>query len=53
MMPTKQPTLRPAEPEAPPDTLRIAYEIHTLAQLIYARLTAPVYPPPVAPPIFH
>lgn len=54
-MNTKQPNVRPAGPakEAPPDGLKAAYEIHTLAQLVYARLAGPAYGPPIVPPFYH
>jgi hypothetical protein len=43
--------------ESPPDELQIAYQVHTLVQLLYARLTAapgfaPTVPAPF-PPIVH
>lgn len=57
-MTTKTTAPRPAEPATPlPDELRVAYQIHTLAQMLYARLAAaphwtPMAPPPY-PPIVH
>jgi len=53
-MNTKQPIVRPVggTKEPPQDVLKAAYEIHTLAQLVYARLAAPAYGPP-AVPLYH
>jgi hypothetical protein len=43
--------------ESPPDELQVAYQVHTLVQLLYARLIAapgfaPTVPAPF-PPIVH
>lgn len=46
-MTTKATAPRPAEPrEKVPDDLKTAYEVHTLAQMLYARLAA-------VPPMLH
>ena len=38
------------------DDLQTAYQVHTLAQLLYARLAAPAwspFAPPLFPPVVH
>lgn len=55
-MPTKKPNARPAESRtdaAAADALKTAYEIHTLAQMLYTRLAVPAVPAPAPPAIFH
>lgn len=57
-MTTKTATPRPIQPEAElPDDLRTAYQVHTLAQMLYQRLTVtPPWTPNVQapfPPILH
>jgi hypothetical protein len=57
-MTTKTATPRPAEPrEKLPDDLNAAYRVHTLAQMLYARLAAaPPWAPMVqgpCPPALH
>ena len=57
-MTTKSATPRPAEPrEKLPDDLKTAYQVHTLAQMLYGRLAAlPPWTPMVQapfPPVLH
>ena len=58
MMTTKAATPRPVKPELQlPDDLKTAYQVHTLAQMLYARMTAtPPWTPMVQapfPPVLH
>jgi hypothetical protein len=56
MATNRKPNTRTATPPsdaAAAEALKTAYEIHTLAQLLYARMAAPAIPMPVAPPVFH
>ena len=46
-------TVEAPDREAAPDELRVAYEIHTLAQMIYARLGPQAYAPATVPGFFH
>ncbi|HUC44870.1 MAG TPA: hypothetical protein VMR65_12570 [Candidatus Sulfotelmatobacter sp.] len=57
-MNTKTPIAKPQETErAIPDDLRTAYQIHTLAQILLAKLASPMpwgpVMPPAYPPIVH
>ena len=57
-MTTKTATPRPAEAREPlPDDLRIAYQVHTLAQMLYARVAAAPHWTPIVPasfpPVLH
>lgn len=56
MATNRKPNVRSAaapKEAAAAESLKTAYEIHTLAQLLYARIAAPAIPMPVAPPVFH
>lgn len=56
MTTNRKPNARPAAPPKEPaaaEALKTAYEIHTLAQLLYARMAAPAVSMPVTPPVFH
>jgi len=44
---------KPETPESAPDALRTAYEIHTLAQMVYGRLVPQAYTPAIVPGLFH
>ena len=57
-MTTKTAAPRPVKHDTPlPDELRTAYQVHTLAQMLYVRVTAtPPWTPSVPtpfPPILH
>lgn len=57
-MTTKKPARKPAEPNEPlPNDLTTAYQVHTLAQMLYMRLAAapdwiPMVQAPL-PPVLH
>lgn len=52
-MNTKTPSAKPQETErAIPDDLRMAYQIHTLSQILFAKLTLPTPWGPVVPPTY-